>query len=310
MLAADRPGDGRERMDARSTNSATQVRFLMCPPQHFAVSYSINPWMNPEAWASADGALSEAAEQQWGALQRTLLTQGAAIEFVDPKPDLPDLVFTANAAVVLDGKALLARFRHPERQCEEPIFGATFQALQARAQIDAVVEMPEGLWLEGAGDCIWDRQRRSFWMGFGPRSHCGAAHVVADVFGVECVALELADPSFYHLDTAFCPLPSGDVIYYGHAFTPPARFTIEERVAPERRIELEPGDAMNFAANAVPLNGCIVLSSCSDALSRKLEERGLTVITTPLDAFLRSGGSACCLTLRLDHRSDQIVSAL
>jgi len=47
----------------------------------------------------------------------------------------------------------------------------------------------------------------------------------------------------------------------------------------------------------------IVLSSCSDRLRRNLERRGYTVATTPLDAFLRSGGSACCLTLRLDHRS-------
>jgi len=291
-------------------NSAAGVRFLMCPPQHFAVSYSINPWMNPEAWACADCALSEAAEQQWAAFQRTLLAQGAAIESVDPKPNLPDLVFTANAAVVLDGKALLARFRHAERQCEEPIFGAAFQALQARAHIDDVVEMPEGMWLEGAGDCIWDPQRRHFWMGFGPRSHRGAAHVVADVFGVDCVALELADPNFYHLDTAFCPLPFGDVIYYPGAFTPAALGAIEERVAAEQRIELESGDAMNFAANAVPINGCIVLSSCSDALKQRLEERGFTVLATPLHAFLRSGGSACCLTLRLDHRSDRINACL
>jgi N-dimethylarginine dimethylaminohydrolase len=87
---------------------------------------------------------------------------GAAIDFVDPEPNLPDLVFTANGAIVLDGKALLAHFRHPERQGEEPIFGAALCALRERAEIDTIIEMPEGVWLEGAGDCIWDAVRRQF----------------------------------------------------------------------------------------------------------------------------------------------------
>jgi N-dimethylarginine dimethylaminohydrolase len=289
-----------------SAGSARQVRFLMCPPQHFAVSYSINPWMNPGSWASGACAFSEQAEQQWAAFHDTLLAHGAAIEFVDPKPDLPDLVFTANAAVVLDGKALLARFRHPERQGEEPIFGAALNALKTRAEIDTIIEMPEDVWLEGAGDCIWDRERRHFWMGFGPRSQRGAAHIVSDFFAAECVALELADPSFDHLDTAFCPLPSGDVIYYPGAFADAARGAIEERVLVEHRIAIDHEDATELAANAVPLNGSIVLSSCSERLRRRLEERGFTVVATPLHAFLRSGGSACCLTLRLDHRSERI----
>lgn len=284
-------------------NSMRRPRFLMCRPHYFAVSYSINPWMDPQSWARANGALWELADGQWTAFHKTLLYHGAAIEFVDPRPGLPDLVFTANAAIVLDRKALLARFRHPERRREEPVFATAFDALKARAEIETIAELPENLAMEGAGDCIWDRQRGHFWMGYGPRSDRAAAEIVADLFGVECVALELADPSFYHLDTAFCPLLTGDVIYYPGAFTLTARIAIEERVAPTQRIELERADAAKFVANSVSFDHCIVLSSCSDMLRGKLEERGLTVIASPLDAFLRSGGSACCLTLRLDHHS-------
>ena len=138
---------------------ATEARFLMCPPRHYAVSYSINPWMNPVSWNSGGSALHEEAEQQWFALHDTLLALGAAIDFIDPEPNLPDLVFTANAAIVLDGKALLARFRLPERQGEEPIFGAALLALRERIEIDSIMEMPEGIWLEGACDCIWDAVR-------------------------------------------------------------------------------------------------------------------------------------------------------
>jgi N-dimethylarginine dimethylaminohydrolase len=288
-----------------AASPATEACFLMCPPRHYAVSYSINPWMNPGSWKSGGSALHEEAEQQWFTLHDTLLALGAAIDFVDPEPNLPDLVFTANAAIVLDGKALLARFRHPERQGEEPIFCATLCALRERAEIDTIIEMPEGVWLEGAGDCIWDPVRRQFWMGFGQRSHREASYVVSESFGAECVALELSDPSFYHLDTAFCPLPSGDVIYYPGAFSESRLRAIEEHVAPGHRVAIDHEDATRFAANAVPLNSTIILSSCSERLGRRLEERGFAVVATPLQAFLRSGGSACCLTLRLDHRSRQ-----
>lgn len=260
--------------------------------------------MDPSAWADDGPVLTETASRQWSAFHDTLIAQGAAVEVVDPEPDLPDLVFTANAAVVLDGKVLLARFRHTERQGEEPIFNAAFTALQARADIGEVVPMPEAVCLEGAGDCLWDAARGHFWMGFGQRSHEAASRVVQETFGRECLALELADPSFYHLDTAFCPLPSGDVIYYPDAFTKPARDLIEGRTAPAQRIALDRADAEQFAANAVCFDHRVVLSSCSDTLRSKLDDRGLTVLTTPLHAFLKSGGSACCLTLRLDHRSD------
>ena len=112
----------------------SQPRFLMCRPQHFAVTYSINPWMDPRAWADSGEALHATAARQWAGLHRTLLASGAAIETIEPEPGLPDLVFTANAAVVLDRKAVLARFLHPERQREQPVFAAGFpRAAGARA---------------------------------------------------------------------------------------------------------------------------------------------------------------------------------
>ena len=278
-------------------------RFLMCPPSHFAVTYSINPWMDPQAWAGEREALHAEATRQWSALHDALGKAGAAIEMVAPQPGLPDLVFTANAAVVLDRKALLARFRHPERQNEQPVFAAGFRALQTRGLIDELIEMPQGVALEGAGDCLWDRARGQFWMGCGFRSDAAAAQVVEAVFGAPCLGLALADPSFYHLDTALCALPCGAVIYHPGAFSGPALELIHRHVAADQRIALSQADAARFAANAVCIGRVIVLSSCSDGLRHALERRGYTVVETALHAFLRSGGSACCLTLRLDHAS-------
>jgi N-dimethylarginine dimethylaminohydrolase len=275
----------------------------MCRPQHFAVTYSINPWMDPQAWADSGEVLHARAVRQWTGLHRTLLARGAIVETVEPEPGLPDLVFTANAAVVLDGKAVLARFHHPERQREQPVYLAGLQALQARGLLDEVVELPAGVTLEGAGDCIWDGKRGLFWIGSGFRSDATARHVIEDQFGVRCLPLTLADPYFYHLDTAFCALPTGDVMYYPGAFTAASLELIHEHVPPGQRIELNQADAARFAANAVCVDRVVVMSSGSDALRRALEDRGYKVAKTPLNAFLRSGGSACCLTLRLDHHS-------
>ena len=278
-------------------------RFLMCRPQHFAVTYSINPWMDPASWHDSGDALHATAARQWQGLFRALGANGASVDTIEPKDGLPDLVFTANAAVVLDGKALLSRFRHPQRQGEQPVFATAFHSLRARGLVGEVATLPEGIMLEGAGDCLWDTHRRMFWMGCGFRTDAAAREVVATQFGVPCVALALADPAFYHLDTAFSPLPCGTVIYHPGAFTAEALDEIHARVAPEQRIALSQADAARFAANAVSFGRTIFLSSCSEGLRARLKDRGYTVVKTPLAAFLRSGGSACCLTLRLDHRT-------
>jgi N-dimethylarginine dimethylaminohydrolase len=157
--------------------------------------------------------------------------------------------------------------------------------------------------LEGAGDCVWDDTRSLFWMGYGPRSDEAARHVVEEEFGVEVEALRLADPSYYHMDTALCPLPGGEVLYVPEAFTPEGRAIIHDRVASDQRIEVADEDARRLAANAVCLGNTLVLSACSDNLRARLAEHGYRVRETPLGSFLRSGGSAFCLTLRLDRRS-------
>ena len=292
-----------------TTFNDRSAHILMCAPEHFAVSYAINPWMDPARWAR-DARARTAAERQWAALHAKLTELGAAVELVPPVPGLPDLVFTANAAVVLDRQALLARFRHPERQREEPHFEAAFRALQARGAIDAVRKLPEGVVLEGAGDCVWDLTRKLFWMGYGPRSDAAARHAVADAFGQEVIALELADGRFYHMDTALSALPGGEVMYLPEAFTAAGRAAIRERVEGDQRIELGMADGRRLAANAVCLGDAVVMSAASERLRAELGERGYDVVTTPLTAFLRSGGSAFCLTLRLDRRSVPAADAL
>jgi len=100
---------------------SARPHLLMCPPRHFAVTYSINPWMDPQAWADRGGNLHAEAQRQWAHLHQALVSAGAAVDIVEPAAGLPDLVFTANAAVVLDRKVVLSRFRYPQRRDEEPV---------------------------------------------------------------------------------------------------------------------------------------------------------------------------------------------
>jgi N-dimethylarginine dimethylaminohydrolase len=284
-------------------NVDPRARFLMCRPTHFGVLYAINPWMKPEEWRPHETMLAAQAERQWANLRRALLARGAEIDLVPAVERLPDLVFTANAAVVLDGKALLARFHFSERQPEESHFCAMFHGLKARGLIDEVHELPEGMVLEGAGDCVFDRARDLFWMGFGPRSDAAASGVVQDTFGIDAVALELCDPRFYHMDTALCPLSGGEVLYFPGAFTAAGRAAIAERVADDARIEIDEREACELSANAVCVGETLLMGACSTRLRAQLTARGYQVEVVPLDAFVRSGGAAFCLTLRLDRRS-------
>ncbi len=282
------------------------ARFLMCRPEHFAVSYAINPWMDPPAWAR-DGSLhSAAAHREWNGLHRKLTEHGAAVDQVPPAAGVPDLVFTANAAVVLDRKVLLARFRHPERQAEQPHFEAAFRALTARGLVDTVRKLPDDVVLEGAGDCVFDHSRNMFWLGWGQRSDASAQRSVEETFGIETTPLELADPRFYHMDTALSPLPRGEVMYVPEAFTAAGLATIRARVPRAKRIEVGIADAQMLAANAVCLGDTLVMAGCGERLRGTLEERGYRVATTPLRSFLKSGGAAFCLTLRLDRRSQPL----
>src|SRR5262249_27167402 len=85
----------------------SQPRILMCPPDHYGIEYEINPWMNRSL-----GAVRELAFRQWKTLRDTLVELGVQVEILPPAPNLPDLVFTANAGLVFRETFLSSRFRH------------------------------------------------------------------------------------------------------------------------------------------------------------------------------------------------------
>jgi N-dimethylarginine dimethylaminohydrolase len=284
------------------TNS-TQPVIMMCRPRHFEVSYVINPWMQPDEWAENSVALALESSDGWEVLTRKLQELGARIDYLEPQPGLPDLVFTANAAVVMDGKALVARFRHPERQGEEPHNLAYFEAMVAQGRLSKAEMMPGGICLEGAGDCVWDEQRNLFWMGYGPRSDRSADGPVRDFFGLDVIPLELVNPRYYHMDTALVPLSGGEIMYFPGAFSAEGQAMIVERAGAGNVIAVPEEDASRLSVNAVNLGRDIVLAQASPRFEAMLVERGYALHKLPISSFSKSGGSAFCLTLRLDRTS-------
>lgn len=265
------------------------IRFLMCPPDHYDVDYVINPWMEGNIHKSS----RDRAVEQWEKLHH-VLKDHALVDLVNPEKGWPDMVFTANAGLVLGKNVVLSRFYHKERQGEEPYFKKWFED-----QGYTVYELPKDLPFEGAGDALLDREGRWLWAGYGFRSELDSHPYLAKWLDIEVLSLRLIDERFYHLDTCFCPLAGGYLLYYPPAFDSYSNRLIEMRVAPEKRIAIAEADAVNFACNAVNVDDVVVMNKISDSLKQRLKECGFQVVETPLTEFLKAGGAAKCLTLRV-----------
>ena len=278
--------------------SAT-IRFLMCPPDHYDVDYVINPWMEGNVHKSS----RDRAVEQWQGLFH-ILKEHAIVDLVKPEKGWPDMVFTANAGLVSDQTVVLSRFLHPERQGEEPYFKAWFEQNGF-----TVHELPKDLPFEGAGDALLDREGRWLWAGYGFRTELDSHSYIAKWLDLEVLSLRLADERFYHLDTCFCPLTDGYLLYYPPAFDAYSNRLIEMRVPAEKRIAIDEPDAVNFACNAVNVDRVVIMNKASDALKQRMADLGFQILETPLTEFLKAGGAAKCLTLRTTEPSQDEIHA-
>ena len=277
----------------------SQIRFLMCAPDHYDVDYVINPWMEGNIHKSS----RDRAVEQWNKLYNVIKNH-AIVDLVAPEKGWPDMVFSANAGLVLGENVVLSRFLHKERQGEEPYFQQWFENNGFN-----VYTLPKDLPFEGAGDALLDREGRWLWAGYGFRSELDSHPYLAKWLDIEVISLRLMDERFYHLDTCFCPLANGYLLYYPGAFDSYSNRVIEMRVAPEKRIAIVEADAINFACNAVNIESIVIMNKASDSLKSRLGEAGFQVIETPLTEFLKAGGAAKCLTLRVTEPIGEEIHA-
>jgi N-dimethylarginine dimethylaminohydrolase len=255
----------------------------MCSPEYFGVSYEINPWMSNNI-GHVD---HNKAVEQWEILNHAL-GKVAQVSVMAGIQDLPDLVFTANAGIVRKDTAIVSTFNKPQRQPEEQHFEKWFADNNYK-----VLKLKNSY--EGEGDHLIDKWGRH-WMGTGFRSKIDAAIELGDIFKVHTNTLKLVDPRWYHLDTCFCPLPNGELLWYPQAFSTASQKLIVSSFV--QRIDLTEQDALAFACNAVCIDTDIFLPK-NDSASHLLESLGYKVTEFDLSEFMKAGGAAKCLVLDL-----------
>lgn len=266
--------------------TASEPHILMCPPDYYGIHYEINPWMDLSR--QADHGL---AVQQWQALRQHIEEAGAKVSLIEPVAGLPDLVFTANAAMIYHDRALVSRFRHRQRQGEEP-----FNRRWFAEHGFSVFDVPEHFSFEGAGDALFCGD--TLYAGYRMRSDAAGHQLIGQMLGCRTIPVELVDARYYHLDTCFCPLSASESLWFPPAFDEYGQTAIRSHVP--RLIEVVREEAERFACNAVVIGRRVITNTGCDRLHELLRGRGYEPVATPLDEFVKAGGSAKCLTLRLD----------
>lgn len=267
--------------------TATPRRFLMCSPEFFDVTYEINPWM--DVTRATDTAR---AVRQWEVLRDTYLSWGHTVELIEPAAGLPDMVYAANGATVVDGLVYSARFRYPERAAEGPLYQKWFADQGFVTHTAAEIN-------EGEGDILMVGDRLLAGTGF--RTDAAAHHELAALTGREVVPMELVDPRFYHLDTALAVLDSSpehpEIGYYPPAFSPASRAWLAEHY-PDAVIATE-ADAVALGLNAVSDGRRVVVAPAAVDLAEALRARGFEPHPVDTTELLKGGGGAKCCTLEI-----------
>ncbi len=262
----------------------------MCSPEHFTVSYEINDWMRV-----ANGPDPAKARAQWTALYDLLREEvGADVHLVAPQPGLPDMVFTANAGLTKGPWFVPSRFRPVERQGEVAFFVQWM--VENGFKLKPLTEETAGAF-EGEGDALFYGDL--LLAGYGQRSDESACRGVGALLGVDVLPLRLTDGRWYHVDTCLIPVSPELLAYYPPAFDAAANRALE--ALPGDKILISEHDALRFGGNAIVAGDQIVLNAGCGELAEALGSRGYTVHATDLSEFLKSGGSAKCLVLALDH---------
>jgi N-dimethylarginine dimethylaminohydrolase len=266
------------------------MRLLMCPPIYYGIEYEINPWMSRSRQSNR-----QIAQDQWNGLYRVLENEmGADIDLIRPRSGLPDMVFTANGGLVWENKLIVSQFRHEARRGEASHFENWF-----RDHGCEIIHLPAGSYFEGEGDLL--RCGEFFFAGYHIRSDIFAHQRVAEIIQNEVLSLELTNEWFYHLDTCFCPLGEGKALFYPPAFDAYALKVLEKHI-PDL-IPVHEEEARLFACNSIVAGRKIALNAGCRRTREKLEAMNFAVYENPLSEFIKAGGSAKCLVLKIPMTS-------
>jgi N-dimethylarginine dimethylaminohydrolase len=257
--------------------------YVMTAPRFFAVDYAINPWMD-----TATPVDSATAVAQWENLRETYHRLGHVVDLVDPVAGLPDMVYAANGGLIVNGTAVVARFKYPQRQAESDAYA---EWMQAHGYVPVHTRHVN----EGQGDLLPVGGIVLAGMGFrtDPRAHTE----IAEIIGLPVVSLQLIDPRFYHLDTALTVLDDTTIAYYPPAFAECSRTRLE-KLFPDA-IVVASADAYAFGLNAVSDGRHVVCPAAAVGFAEQLDQAGFEAIGVEMSELLKGGGSVKCCTLEV-----------
>jgi N-dimethylarginine dimethylaminohydrolase len=266
-------------------NSRQQV-YLMCPPDHYGISYEINPWMDRMNQPDLD-----LAREQWYNLVSNIQEAGAVVEIVPPVPSLPDKVFMADTGLIDQNRFIMSRFRYPLRQPETGCAADWF-----RSRNYEVLEFPLGA-EESLESSDVAQFRGCLVAGYGFRTTLSAHETLARLVQKQVLSIKFVDPRFYHLDISFCPLDDRRAIVAPAAWSRHSSELVEKLVPEPLVLELD--EAMTFCANAIVVGKTVIMPSCPLRIGRILERWGFMICVSPVSEFIKAGGAVHCLALDL-----------
>jgi ornithine--oxo-acid transaminase len=230
---------------------------------------------------------------QWKGMHNVLRSV-ADVRLLHPEPGCPDMAFISHGALIHNGVAAVSSFGPPQRRAE-----STFLRRWLTSQGFLIWETPRETPFEGEGDVAFNDEGSTLWAAHGVRT-CRAAHRhVADAWHVPVTSLHLSDPRFYHLDTCFTPMAGGYLLYYPGAFDAPSLAAIEHVYPAARRIAVSELDATHMACCALNLGRTVFTGEISRELAIRLFDAGFDVVQLELSEFIKGGGGAKSLALRL-----------
>lgn len=264
-------------------------KVLVCRPKNFQVKYQINPWMKP---GQVD---SELALKQWKNMVKTFQSHGVETEIIEQDPNYPDMPFAADQGLILPDKKtlILSNFRHKQRRGESLLYRKWFETKGYKIEC-----LPDKLYFEGGGEIIPFKGK--YFVGCGIRNTNQTLQFLQKKFQLEIIPLELVSEKFYHLDTCFFVLSSGETaFYYPKAFSKESIKLLEQNFS--NLIELSENEVNGFAANSVVSGQTVFIQKFNPSFKQKLKKLGYETVEIDVSEFIKSGGGLHCLTFEIER---------
>ncbi|WP_238012423.1 arginine deiminase-related protein [Dactylosporangium sp. AC04546] len=258
---------------------------LVSDAEHFRIDYEINPYMHTEVQPDTAAAAAEHF-----AIVAAHLNAGRRVEYVPSAPECPDMVFTANAALVRGDKAVLG-FPPPERKAETPYFAEWLAGRGYR-----VLEAPYPF--SGQGDALACGDL--LFAGHGQRTDRRMHTLLARELGYRVVPLQTVSPRWYDLDLAVAVVAPPDVVAYcPAALDRPSRERLRDLKLD--LIEVHREEAARLALNLVSDGTTVTMTRGAPRLAAELRARGLRVVELATTELAKGGGGVRCTALTLDN---------